>query len=153
MSIVIASIIILIVNQLQQLFKAYYQAFSTQNMVETLACYQLPCSLATPERIVFLANNTQAEQEFSQIFSWLEQAKVAYIEAGSASFTKINENIFMVNIYWFFLDQNKQVIADFAALYHVIKTNEQLKIFQVISHEIESSIQLPFPLTLGLTNK
>jgi len=140
-------------QQLHTLFKDYFQAFITKNVDKVLDCYQLPCTLATPERLVFLADEKQAQHEFSQIFTWLAQAKVEHIEAGSASYTYLNDSITLVNIYWFFLDQNKHVIADFAALYHVIKTNDQLKIFQVISHEIESSIQLSFPLTLGLTNK
>ncbi len=140
-------------QQLQILFKDYFQAFISQNVEGVLGCYQYPCTLVTPERLVFLADKKQAKQEFLQIFSWLTQAKVEHIEAGSASYTMLNDTIFLVNIYWFFLDQNKQVIADFAALYHVIKTNDHVKIFQVISHEIESSIHLPFPITLGLTNK
>ncbi len=140
-------------QQLQTLFKDYFQAFITKDVDKVLACYQLPCTLATPDRLLFLADEKQAKHEFLQIFSWLTQAEVEHIEAGSASYTLLNDSVVLVNIYWFFLDQNKQVIADFAALYHVIKMNDQLKIFQVISHEIESSIQLPFPLTLGLTNK
>jgi len=146
-------IIIVITQQLQQFFTNYFHAFTTQNHVKTLACYQFPCSLATPEQLIFIADEIQAEQEFSQLFSWLKQAHVYKIEAGSASFSNISDNLFIVNICWFFFDCDEHIITDFTALYHVIKTNEQLKIFQVISHEITSSIRLSFPLTLGLTYK
>jgi len=135
-------------QQLQQLFNNYQQAFKAQNIKDVLACYQLPCTLVTPDRLVLLSTIVDAEQEFAQIFRGINNLGIQTFKATNASFTDINDNIFAVNIHWQFFDQKKAIIADFAALYHLIKNEQQLKIFQVISHENDPIITLPFSLNL-----
>jgi hypothetical protein len=51
-----------------------------------------------------------------------------------------------VCIDWDFIDGQGQVFADFTAFYHVVDINDTLKIINVISHELESSLTLAKPL-------
>ena len=49
-------------------------------------------------------------------------------------------------IDWDFIDGQGQVFADFTAIYHVLNDEGTLKIMNVISHELDSSLTLPEPL-------
>ena len=142
---------------LQQLFAHYHQAFKAQNIAEVLSCYQLPCTLLTPDRLVVLNNRLAAEDEFSEIFLGINSLGIKSFKALSASYDVITENaedaIIMTNIHWQFFNSKDEILADFCALYHIIKCQQQLKIFQVVSHENEPAIDLPFSLTLLETNK
>ena len=134
--------------QLQQLFTEYYYAFKQQNIAEVLACYQLPCSLATPDRLVLLNSHQDGEQEFAQIFAGINELQITSFRSLSASFQPIDELLTQVNIHWQFSNANNEILADFAALYHIVKNKHRLAIFQVISHHNEPPIELPFSLTL-----
>jgi len=142
----------LLTVQLQQLFSRYNQAFKTQSITEVLSCYQFPCTLITPDRIVLLANDEEAEQEFKQIFLGIDEASITSFKSLEASYAQISSDIVAVNVHWQFFASNDTIIADFYALYHILKSGitkseQQLKIFQVISHEVESSLTFPFNLT------
>jgi ketosteroid isomerase-like protein len=139
----------LLAEQLKKLFSDYQQAFKVQDIAAVLDCYQLPCTLVTPDRLVLLATIAEAEQEFAQIFSGINELAIQTFTATKASFGNINDNIIAVNIHWQFFAENETVIADFSALYHIVKNEQQFKIFQVISHENEPSITLPWPLELS----
>lgn len=141
----------MLAKQLQNLFAQYHQAFKAQNIGKTIACYHFPCTLITPDRLVLLSNIKQAEQEFTQIFAGINRVNITSFKALEASYESINENIIAVNVHWQFFDKNNEIIADFYALYHILKNEQQFKIFQVISHEVESSINLSFPLNLTET--
>ncbi|MBL4910657.1 MAG: hypothetical protein JKX78_11690 [Alteromonadaceae bacterium] len=151
----------LLAQQLQQLFNHYHQVFKAQNIDEVLGCYHLPCTLVTPDRLVVLNNKQAAEVEFKEIFTGINRLGIQSIKASEASYSVVNENvneniddaIIMVNIHWQFFTAEGEILADFAALYHIIKNQQQLKIFQVISHENEQTINLPFSLTLMETIK
>jgi len=141
----------LLATQLQNLFIQYHQAFRKQNIADALACYHFPCTLITPDRLVLLSNLKEAEQEFAQIFEGINNVNITSFKALEASYESINENIIAVNVHWQFFDDNQEIIADFSALYHILKNEQQFKIFQVISHEVESSLNLSFPLNLTET--
>jgi len=141
----------LLSTQLQQLFNDYHQAFRDQNITKVLACYHLPCTLVTPDRLVLLTNISEASAEFEQIFSGLNSLAIHSFKALSASYGKITDNIIAANVHWQFVDQSNTIIADFCALYHIVKCEQQLKIVQVISHENEQAIALPFSLNLSET--
>lgn len=142
----------MLTTQLQQLFNGYHQAFKAQNITEVLSCYHLPCTLLTPDRLVLLDNEQAAVSEFTEIFSGINGLDIQSFKALEASYGMVNEAvdepIIMVNIHWQFFNASNEVLADFCALYHIIKIQQQLKIFQVISHENEQTINLPFSLTL-----
>lgn len=141
----------MLVTQLQNLFTQYHQAFKTQNIIDVLACYHLPCTLMTPDKLVLLSNTKEAEQEFIRIFEGINRVNITSFKAVNANFEPISESIIAVNIHWQFFDEKKEIIADFSALYHILKNEQQFKIFQVISHEVESSLHLSFPLNLTET--
>jgi predicted transcriptional regulator len=147
----------LLAQQLQQFFNHYHQAFKAQNIVDVLSCYHFPCTLVTPDRLVLLNNRQAAEVEFNEIFLGINRLGIQSFKALEASYDVINTDddntILMVNIHWQFFNKEKDILADFAALYHIIKHQQQLNIFQVISHENEQVIDLPFSLTLLETIK
>ena len=69
------------------------------------------------------------------------------IIAKSASYSKVSEQVYLVCIDWDFIDGQGQVFADFAAIYHVLDINDSMKIINVISHELDSSLTLETPLS------
>lgn len=135
-------------NQLEALFNYYHKAFKRQNISDVLNCYHFPCTLVTPDRLVLLKNVKEAAQEFDQIFTSINDLDIHTFKALDSSFEHICDSIIAVNIHWQFFNTRNDIIADFFALYHILKNEQKLKIFQVISHEVESSISLPFPLNL-----
>ena len=128
--------------RLQQLFKHYQNAFLQCDMDEVISCYHLPCTLNTPDKIVLLASAADCQQEFGAIFTQLKEAKTSNIIAKKASFTQVSEQLYLVCIDWDFIDGQGQVFAAFAAIYHVLDNDGTLKIVNVVSHEIESSLTL-----------
>ena len=59
----------------------------------------------------------------------------------------MSEQLYLVCIDWDFIDEHGQVFADFAAIYHVLDTEGVLKIVNVASHELDSSLTLAEPLS------
>ena len=136
----------MITIKLQKLFKHYQEAFLTYNIEEVINCYHLPCTLNTPDKIVLLANQSDCEKEFSEIFTQLKTVDTSNIIANKASYMQVSEQLYLVCIDWDFIDGQGQVFADFAAVYHVLDSEDSLKIINVISHELESSLTLAEPL-------
>jgi len=128
--------------KLQQLFKNYQNAFRQYDFDGVVSCYHLPCTLNTPDKIVLLSTPADCQQEFAAIFTQLKEASTSAITAKRASFEQISEQLYLVCIDWDFIDGQGQVFADFAAIYHVLDTGEALKIVNVVSHELESSLTL-----------
>ncbi len=136
----------MITIKLQKLFKRYQEAFLTYNIEEVINCYHLPCTLNTPDKIVLLANQSDCHKEFSEIFTQLKTVDTSNIIANKASYMQVSEQLYLVCIDWDFIDGQGQVFADFAAVYHVLDSEGSLKIINVISHELESSLTLAEPL-------
>ncbi len=134
-------------KKLQQLFKHYQNAFMQYDLDGVSSCYHLPCTLNTPDKIVLLSSHSDCQQEFGAIFTQLKEAKTSNIVAKKASFEQVSEQVYLVCIDWDFIDGQGQVFADFAAIYHVLDVNGTLKIINVVSHELESSLTLQEPLS------
>ncbi len=139
----------LVVEQiLQQLFQRYTQAFLQYDIPAVINCYAFPCVLSTPDKMVVLNNTTDAENEFGQIFTWMKQANASQIAVSSASYHLYSDSLAVVNILWKFIDDKAEVLAEFAALYHIHIIEKQAKIMQVVSHETAISVDLANTLTL-----
>lgn len=130
--------------KLQELFKRYQQAFIHYNIDEVSRCYHLPCTLNTPDKVILLSSPSDCLQEFGTIFTQLKEAKTSDIIAKKSSFEQVSEQVYLVCIDWDFIDG--QVFADFTAIYHVLNDDGTLKIMNVISHELDSSLTLTEPL-------
>ena len=85
--------------------------------------------------------------EFSEIFTQLKDVATSDILAKKASFMQVSKQLYLVCIDWHFIDGQGQVFADFAAFYQVLNINGALKIVNVTSHELESSLTLAEPLS------
>ena len=128
--------------KLQELFKRYQNAFIHYDINEVSNCYHLPCTLNTPDKVVLLTSQSDCQQEFGAIFTQLKDAKTSDIIAKRASFEQISKQVYLVCIDWDFIDGQGQVFADFTAIYHVLDNDDTLRIINVISHELDSSLTL-----------
>jgi len=135
-------------EQLENLFQEYISAFKQYDLSAVQLCYQLPCSLHTPEKIAYLHNSDSFTQEFKDIFTVLQHAKTENIIATQASYNQSVGTSLDVCIDWAFIDSKNEVFADFTAFYHVIKVEQDLKILSVVSHDLSNSIALPFKLAI-----
>jgi len=132
--------------KLQELFKRYQQAFIHYNIDEVSRCYHLPCTLNTPDKVILLSSPSDCLQEFGTIFTQLKEAQTSDVIAKKSSFEQVSKQIYLVCIDWDFIDGQGQVFADFTAIYHVLNDEGALKIINVISHELDSSLTLAEPL-------
>lgn len=132
--------------KLQTLFKRYQQAFLSYDIDALSCCYHLPCTLNTPDKVVLLASQSDCHKEFTTIFTQLKQAKISEIVVKKACFEKISQQVYLVCIDWDFIDEQGVVFADFTAIYHVLYDDSTVKIINVISHELDSSLMLTEPL-------
>ena len=135
-------------KQLQLLFNNYLIGFKTYDIAKVEACYHLPCTLHTPDRVVLLTDKKMLQQEFADIFSQLQQTQTANIIPLNASYSVVNENLFLVCIDWQFMDQQQQIFTEFSAHYYLIKVNDELKIVNVVSHELNNSLNLASPFVI-----
>jgi len=133
--------------KLQQLFKQYQHSFINYEHDGVNRCYHLPCTLNTPDKIVLLSSLADCQAEFGAIFTQLKDANTSDIIAKKASFEQMSKQLYLVCIDWDFIDGQGQVFADFAAIYHVLDIDGVLKIVNVVSHELESSLTLTEPLS------
>lgn len=133
--------------KLKQLFKHYQKAFLHYDIDALSCCYHLPCTLNTPDKIVLLSNLSDCHEEFDTVFTQLKQAKTSDIIAKQACFEQISKQLYLVCIDWDFIDGQGQVFADFTAIYHVLDNEGVLKIINVTSHELDSSLTLTAPLS------
>lgn len=127
---------------IEQLFQRYLKAFHQQNMVDIRKCYQLPCTLHTPDQVVLIDNESIFEREFLDIFTVLSHAKITRFVALKASFSVLSESLILACIDWQFIDTKGDVFTDFSAFYHLALNNEQWQIFNVVSQELSQSIAL-----------
>ena len=127
---------------IEKLFQRYLEAFHQQNMADTRKCYQLPCTLHTPDKVVLIENDKVFEQEFLDIFTVLSHAKIARFVALKASFSVLSDNLMLACIDWQFIDSDDTVFTDFSAFYHLALNDGQWQIFNVVSQELSQSIIL-----------
>lgn len=142
----------MITQQLKCLFERYISAFSAYELDAVIACYQLPCTLHTPDKVVLLNNIDECKQEFGDIFAQLKQAKTAKIIARKASYISISGDLLLVCVNWDFIDEQENVFADFCAYYHIRvlnNTEQPLAIVNVVSHELVNSIPLANEFTIN----
>jgi len=146
-------------QKLETLFEQYLNAFENYDLENVCACYHLPCTLNTPDKIVLVNDIEQCKQEFNDIFSQLQQANTGKIVARKASYMKLDENLILACVDWDFIDDKEQVFADFSAFYHISikcadsaeETIQELKIINVVSHELSNSISLPHSFSVKNT--
>ena len=132
-------------QQIEALFDNYLAAFSAYDLDAVVACYHLPCTLHTPEKIVLVDSIDECRQEFNDIFTQLKQANTAKIIARKASYMMINDRLLLACVDWDFIDEQGEVFADFCAYYHISvvnSTTQKLAIVNVVSHELVNSKSL-----------
>jgi hypothetical protein len=131
-----------------KLFKDYISAFEQYDLIAARACYQLPCTLHTPDKIAYLSTVEAFNKEFEEIFIVLKHAKTKKIIPTAASFNTSANSSVDICVDWAFIDDKDEIFADFTAFFHVINVAEQFKIVSVVSHDLTNSVELEFPLTL-----
>jgi len=141
----------MIEQQLKKLFKEYIVGFKDYNYTAVQACYHLPCTLHTPDKIAHLANSEIFAQEFKDIFTVLQHANTQEILATNASYSLSMNNAMDVCIDWEFINDKGEAFAVFTAFYHVVEIEKKLKIINVVSHELSNSVALLH--NLALTSK
>ena len=135
-------------KQLDNLFQAYILAFKQYDLSAVQQCYQLPCTLHTPDKVAYLANNVNFKQEFDDIFTVLRHANTQNIIATKATYSLGVAETIDVCIDWAFIDDKKEMFADFCAFYHLVKVEEQYKIISVVSHDLSNSVTLMYDLAI-----
>jgi hypothetical protein len=130
------------------LFKGYLDAFKTYDLGKVASCYHLPCTLHTPDKVALLKDSKSCLKEFSDIFEQLQQAKTSDIIARKASYSLITENLLFVSVDWEFIDGQGDIFADFCAIYHLVLIGDELKIINVVSHDLSNSLSLENPFEL-----
>ena len=132
-------------HELVKLFTRYINAFTQYDMALALSCYHMPCTLHTPDKIAYIENKEQFEQEFIDIFTILRHANISKINANKVSYQYCQKGSLDVCIDWLFYDDNNELFTDFTAFYHIANdenSNSIGKIVSVVSHEIQNSIEL-----------
>tara|TARA_R110000744_G_scaffold12317_7_gene36669 strand:- start:3812 stop:4276 length:465 start_codon:yes stop_codon:yes gene_type:complete len=127
---------------IEHLFQRYIKAFHQKNMADTQACYQLPCTLHTPDRVVLIESDTVFKREFIDIFTVLSHAETKRFVALKASFSVLSENLVLACIDWQFIGPKDEVFTDFSAFYHLALNDGQWLIFNVVSQELSQSVAL-----------
>jgi hypothetical protein len=132
-------------QQIETLFDQSVAAFNAYDLDAVVACYHLPCTLHTPDKIVLVKSIDDCRQELNDIFTQLKQANTAKILAGNASYMSINDDLLLACIDWTFIDEQGQIFADFCVYYHLSilnNTEQKLAIVNVVSHELTNSLSL-----------
>jgi len=141
----------MIEQQLKKLFEDYILAFKQYDLKAVQACYHLPCTLHTPDKIAYLDNDEHFAQEFKDIFTVLQHANTDEIVTTKATYSHSINSSLDICIDWAFIDNKGEVFADFTAFYHVVKTEQQFKIISVVSHDLSNSVELPLKLDINNT--
>lgn len=139
-------------EKITHLFTRYLQYFKAYDIAGAASCYNVPCTLNTPDKLTLVINEDDCEKELEHIFTQLKAADTTNVVAKKASYQQISENVFLVSIDWDFFDGNQQVFADFTALYHVLVVGEELKIINVISHELSNSLSLEYSFLIPVVS-
>ncbi|REL29892.1 hypothetical protein [Thalassotalea euphylliae] len=134
--------------QLATFYQNYIHAFSTAIITAVAKCYQLPCVLSTPDKVLVLDGEQSFNQEFSGIFAMLAEHNITGFKASNASYQHINEAISLVKIDWRFYDQANNLFSEFSAIYHLSYQQEAYRIINVISHDMCQLADLAHELTL-----
>ena len=132
-------------KQIETLFEHYLVALSHYDLDAVVACYHIPCTLHTPDKMVLVKNIDDCRQALNEIFIQLKQANTAKIVARNASYMSINDNLLLACVDWDFIDDQGQVFADFCAYYHISILDgpeQKLSIVNVVSHELSNSLPL-----------
>lgn len=127
---------------IEQLFQRYVIAFHQQSMANLQSCYHLPCTLHTPDKTVLIVDNKCFEQEFIDIFTVLNHAKITRFIALNSSFSVLNEHLVLACVDWQFIDDKQDVFTDFSAFYHIALNGKNWQIVNVVSQELSQSITL-----------
>ncbi len=135
-------------EKIVSLFNEYITAFKQYKLNDVVEYYHLPCTLHTPDKVVLLEKKAECIQELETIFSQLKQANIRDILAREASYSLVTDHVLLACIHWTFIDEQGETFADFCAIYHVILIGNQLKIINVVSHELDNLIVLNFPFEL-----
>lgn len=130
------------INVIENFFSHYLTAFKRYNLNKVVACYHVPCTLNTPDKVVLLNDKKTCQQEFNDILFQLKNAKTSDIKVGEASYSLVTENLIVACVDWFFIDEQGEIFTDFCAIYHLAMVEGELKIINVISHELSNSIML-----------
>lgn len=136
-------------TKIEEFFNQYLQAFKHYNLADLLACYHLPCTLNTPDKVIVINDINSSEQAFNDIFAQLAYAKTHDIKALKASFSVITDKLYLACVDWSFIDEKDQVFTDFCVIYHVVKIGNELKIINTNSHELDNSITLSTPFSIN----
>ena len=129
---------------IEELFQHYIQ-----NMSAIQQCYQLPCTLHTPDKVVLITNDKAFEKEFLDIFTILSHAKISQFLPLKSSFSKLKDDVILACVDWQFIGPNEEVFTDFSAFYHLVLTKRQWHIFNVVSQELSQSIDLETPFKIA----
>ena len=133
-------------QKLINFFQMYTNAFKSYDINAVQQCYQLPCALHTPDKILYIENNEQFNEAFIDIFTVLQHAKIQQTKILKASYCEQDTDSVDVCIDWAFIDDTGEVFADFCAFYHIVMSKQQYKIINVVSHELSNSVELSSPL-------
>ena len=126
-------------TELNKLFSQYISAFSATDIEKVRSCYQLPCILSTPEKVLVINSEEDFEREFTQIFFMLRSNNISGFKASNASFEQVDDNIYLAHLDWQFFDDANNLFTEFAAIYHLSYQNQAYRIISVISHDIGQS--------------
>ncbi len=138
----------MLTKKLQSLFQQYLQGFRHYDPTPVSACYHLPCTLNTPDQIIVLTKEQELLDKLVEILAQLRQAQVTSIVANNASYTCLTDTMLLVCIDWYLYDENQQIFTDFSAFYYLAIINDELKIVNVMSHELNNSLVLDTPFKL-----
>ena len=138
----------MIEKQLSLFFNQYLQAFAQLSIPQVRTCYQLPCTLSSPDNVILLADENSFTNEFSNIYTMLKTEHINGFKASNMMFDKINEQTYVVSIDWQFLTETNNLFAEFKAIYHLTFEQQRFKIFNVISQDIGQKISLSQAFTL-----
>ena len=136
-------------QQLIKLYLDYIQAFSRYDIEATTKCYQLPCVMSTPEKVIVLSDTQAFIKEFDAIFTMLRDNNIDGFKASNASYQQIDGNTFIVKIDWQFFENANNLFTEFSAIYHLSYQQEVFKIINVISHDMCQVAELEHPLNFS----
>ena len=135
----------LLANTMVAFFNQYSHAFASYDIAAIKHCYQLPCTLSTPEQVLLLADEQSVDKAFNDIFRQLSANKVVAFKILNSSYQQITTELYLVNIDWQFLskpDKTEQLFTEFTAIYHLIKKEHKFTIVNVISQDISQGLKL-----------
>lgn len=139
----------MITESLQTLFLSYMSAFAEKNLAKVRTCYHLPCILTTPDKTLFVEDESAFIKEFKGIFDLLSAENITGFKASNASYQLLGDDLYLVNIDWQFLQKNEQVFTEFTAQYQVREQSSKLAVYSVQSVDSSQSLSLANPLTLN----